>query len=107
VCAFLCIDIFSILNFISHSLKGTLAMALTLKEVAERLSVNVAQVSQLVRQGALRGSDVRLPGSTRASWRISEEAVEEFLVSRQPKGPAVAAPRPKRRFVMGGTKQIF
>ena len=61
-----------------------------LAEVAEQLKTNVDRVGDLVRAGELLGTNIGAPNAQRACWRVSHEALAEFLAARtkrpEPKG---------------------
>lgn len=51
-------------------------------DVAKRLDISVSLVSALLRSGRLEG---RRFGMGRGVWRISEEQLEKYLASTEPK----------------------
>ena len=55
----------------------------TVSEVARRLRVQDKTIRHWIHQGRIRA--VRLPGR-RSGWRISEQAVQEFLASLEQAG---------------------
>ena len=64
--------------------------------VAEILSVPVDKVRDLVANGSITGVNVALNGGgIRPRWRISQEALDQFIAGRQSNQP-VATPRKKR-----------
>lgn len=68
--------------------------ALTVRMAAERLGLRGHAVLALIRSGALVASDVSLHPGGRPRWRITEEAIEDFLSARMHR---VAVPRRRRR----------
>jgi excisionase family DNA binding protein len=56
---------------------------LTVKQVSERLNLRRHAVLALINSGALRASDVSLKPGGRATWRILESDVEDFLETRE------------------------
>ena len=61
---------------------GLLFLALLLLRVAEvavRLACSAATVRRLCASGSLRALQLGRPGSRRPTWRIPDEAVEEFV----------------------------
>ncbi|MCL4205750.1 MAG: helix-turn-helix domain-containing protein [Pirellulaceae bacterium] len=67
---------------------------LTAQETARLLRVRQAKVIRWLRSGELAGADLsERPGRGRARWRISKEAIEQFLRARQPAPPAKRAAR--------------
>lgn len=71
------------------------ASPLTVAQAAERLGVGVDVVAAHIRAGRLAASNVGL-GSQRPRYRITPEAIEEFLAERLVR-PAAPAARPRRR----------
>lgn len=67
---------------------------LTPAEVARRLGVRVARVRQWCESKELKAVDASEEGSKRRRWRITREAIAEFLESRTTQPPA---PKPKSR----------
>ena len=67
---------------------------LTPPKLAKRLGVSSDKVRDWIRSGQLAATDVAKPTSTRARYKISEEAVREFEKKRQPEKPP---PSPRRR----------
>lgn len=67
--------------------------ALNRQQAADRLGISPEQVTKLIETGALRGFDARSPGAKRASYRVTEDAIGEFIKGREVKRP----PRPQRR----------
>lgn len=69
---------------------------LTLKQVQERLVIARPQtVSKLIRAGLLKAIDVS-PNPNRHWWRITEEALAEFMEQRTAK-PETPEPRSRKR----------
>ncbi len=58
---------------------------LTVPEVAERLRVSTATVTNWLREGRLRGYRI---GGTKAGWRIESEDLERFIAERKGERPA-------------------
>ena len=69
---------------------------LTPGEVAEKLRVTAEQVRVLVRKGQLAAINVGT-GAKRPLYRITPQALEEFLSRRWQPGPAVRARRRSSR----------
>ena len=61
-------------------------------KAAKVLRVDPETIRELIRSGELRASNLARRGSTRPRWRISREALEEFLAGRGPR-PAVKRKR--------------
>jgi len=58
-------------------------MVLTVKQVAERLNCCVELVYAHIYGGRLAAVNIsRKPGASRAAWRVSEKALEQFLSER-------------------------
>ncbi len=68
---------------------------LTPDEIADRLRVTAEQVRALIRKGQLPAINVGA-GSKRPLYRISEEALEEFIAGRQQETPGPTVRRFKR-----------
>jgi excisionase family DNA binding protein len=68
---------------------------LTAEEVAKHLRVTAEQVRCLIRRGQLKAMNVGT-GSKRPLYRITAEALHEFLSARFQDGPAVRLNRVKR-----------
>jgi len=58
---------------------------LTVPEVADRLRVSAATVTNWLREGRLRGYRI---GGTKAGWRIEGADVERFIAERKSEHPA-------------------
>jgi excisionase family DNA binding protein len=70
---------------------------LTAEQTARLLRVRQSKVLAWLRSGELRGADLsERPGRGRARWRITREALEEFLRARQPAPPAERVKRRRR-----------
>lgn len=72
-----------------------IAVLLTVADVAARLVVNDEIVLTHIRAGRLRAINVGL-GTQRPRWRISPEALDEFIAARTAT-PCQAATRQRRR----------
>lgn len=68
--------------------------ALTVREVAERLSIRQHGVLTLIRSGELRAVDVSLKPGGKPRWRILPEDLEGFLLRRTYQA---AKPRTRRK----------
>ncbi len=70
----------------------------TVSVVAGRLGISIEQTYALIRSRALEAFDVSLkPGVGRPSYRVSEEAIDQFLVARRAgQAPATRGRRQKR-----------
>jgi excisionase family DNA binding protein len=78
---------------------------LTPKAAASSLVVRVPTVCALIRSGQLPAVDVSVnPDSKRPSWRISREALDEFIANRAKQVPA---PKPTRRSRKSSTPARF
>ena len=66
---------------------------LTVKAVADQLGVAVETVSDWIKSGQLKASNVG-KGTKRGRYRIQESDLEEFLENRQPAKPAKRQPAP-------------
>jgi len=66
-------------------------------ELAERLGVNPEKIIGFIRDGLLVAVNVAANTRGRPRWRISEEAVDAFLLARQSKPPQKSAPRARRQ----------
>jgi transposase len=70
--------------------------------VAARFGVTVATVLQWIHSGELRALNVaRKPSTKKPRWRVSEEALAEFEVSRSHEPPILRVRRPHRRREQG------
>lgn len=79
-------------------MKNTLAPErfMTPPEVAERLGVSPERVIGWIRGGKLRASNLS-DGSKRPRFRISPDALDDFLRSREVLPSAPPAPKQRRR----------
>jgi excisionase family DNA binding protein len=81
----------------SDETRGAVTMAkpvmLSVREVADALSIRCRSVTSLIASGQLRAVDVSLHPGGRATWRIEREELESFLRRRTHS----AAPRRRRR----------
>lgn len=55
--------------------------ALTVKEVSESLSLTEITIRRMLKSGALRG--FKTSESPYAPWRVSPEAIEDYIKSRE------------------------
>lgn len=68
----------------------------TSKQVATLLSLQPYQISRLIQTGGLRAINISV-GRGRATYRISQQAIDEFLKLREVGvKPAPVSTRPKR-----------
>jgi len=51
----------------------------TTAQIAAHLQCRTEHVIALIRDGALRATSISRPGGGRPTWRITQEALEEFL----------------------------
>ena len=63
-------------------------------QVAEQLAVDPAKVLSWIRAGQLIAVNLAAPGKSRPRWRISADALRQFLEGRQCQPPA---PKLRRR----------
>jgi predicted site-specific integrase-resolvase len=70
---------------------------LTPPEVAERLGIDAHKVITFIRRGELVAFDLANPGSRRPRWRISDEALNTFLLRRQSRPEAARVRRQRRQ----------
>lgn len=70
----------------------------TTARAAEYLATTPDRVIDLIHAGLIVAIDIRSPGARRATWRISQEAIDDFLRRRssQPQQPQ-QRPRRQRR----------
>lgn len=85
------------------------ASYLTTAQVAERLTISLDLVGDLIRRGAIHAIDVSPPGAKRATYRISAEALAEYERSRRSvpvpmPGREVRTRRPKK---VAGVREYF
>lgn len=79
--------------------------ALSVRTAAERLGIGSHAVLALIHSGALIASDVSLhAGGGRPRWRITPEAIDDFLHARMYR---VAVPRRRRRRKEANVKRYF
>jgi len=71
-----------------------LSRYLTVREVAEEISVTDHAVLAMIHRGDLAASNVSL-GSTRPRWRIAEDELTRWMTSRQ-SGPTPRITRRRR-----------
>ena len=71
----------------------SIAPALRIKDVAELLRISDGDVLDLVKADRLRAFDVSHGTGKRHRWRITEEALADFMASRT----AVPPPKASRR----------
>ena len=74
----------------------------TIAQVAEELAVALSTVHTWVKSGQLRARDVSVhgPAGRRRQWRVSDQALRQFLDSRDSTGlpgPLPPVPGPRRR----------
>jgi len=80
----------------------------TIAQVAEELAVALSTVHTWVKSGQLRARDVSVhgPSGRRRQWRVSDQALRQFLDSRDSTGlpgPLPPVPGPRRRDRAGRT----
>ena len=68
-------------------------------KAAKVLRVDPETIRELIRSGELRASNLARRGSTRPRWRISREALEEFLAGREPRPAAKKKRRSSARII--------
>ena len=69
----------------------------TIKQVLKRLGIAKPDtIYSLIRSGALRASNIAPNPNGRPCWRISEEAIQDFLAARQAR-PPVKTTRSRRK----------
>jgi|HubBroStandDraft_4_1064222.scaffolds.fasta_scaffold119474_4 excisionase family DNA binding protein len=73
----------------------TAAAYLSVKDVAEFLSVDADAVRSLIHSDALAAVDVSA-GRKRRTWRVSRQSLDDFLIGRANR-PAVPKPTRRRR----------
>lgn len=69
---------------------------LTVKDLTERWAVSKRVVLAFIQSGELAAVDMRSPGASRPSWRISEQAAGAFERRRTPE-PKPPAPTRRRK----------
>jgi excisionase family DNA binding protein len=67
----------------------------TPRQLAELLQTSADRVVDMIHAGAIVAVNIGAPGCRRATWRISDEAIEQFLAARSLR--PVAAKQPRRR----------
>lgn len=93
---------------IAHIPPDSSAEFVTPPQLAKRLGISEDKVYAWIDSGQLRAVNLaEHPHSERARWRISQEAIEEFLASRENKPPAPEPPKPRRRRRAVSGKQYF
>jgi excisionase family DNA binding protein len=80
---------------------------LSTSQVAERLAVSLDLVGDLIRRGALEAIDVSPPGSKRATYRISAEAMAEYERNRRVVPLVVQTPVTRRKRKLDGVRRYF
>lgn len=55
----------------------------TVTEVAQMLSVGVPTIYRHIREGSLVALDTRIPGSAKASYRITRASIEAFFAAAE------------------------
>lgn len=68
-------------------------------KAAKVLRVDPETIRELIRSGELRASNLASRSATRPRWRISREALEEFLAGREPRPPAKKKRRSNARII--------
>lgn len=72
--------------------------------LAKSLCISQHKMLDLIQSGELIAVNVATSTSTRAQWRISQEALDAFLAARQSRPPA---PKPARqRRIKGGKEYV-
>jgi excisionase family DNA binding protein len=74
---------------------ATAERMITPPEIAERLAVDVHKILQLIRCGELPAVNLASRGSTRPRFRVSPEALTEFLKRRTVRPPVPRNKRPR------------
>ena len=69
---------------------------ITVADCAQKLACDPSSILSLIRSGALRASDISLPGSSKRRWRISVADLETFLAARQHTARQRQRRRPRR-----------
>jgi excisionase family DNA binding protein len=69
---------------------------LTPPTVAESLGINETKILAWIHAGELAAIDVSLRRGGRPRWRIAQEALEAFLISRSAQPPAPVVRRRRR-----------
>lgn len=85
----------------------TLAKFFTPPQLARHIGISEDKIYPWIESGELRAVNMAAQSDgERPRWRISVEAVEEFLASRENKPPAPKPPKRRRRRATAG-KQYF
>lgn len=72
--------------------------SLTVPEVAERLHVHADVVRDLIRSGELQAFSVNVrPGSSKPRYRITSDALEQFITRRSIRTPTRPTRRPRKQ----------
>ena len=78
-------------------MESSTTTSLTVKAYAAFLGVKPHQILKFIARGELRATDISsMPGSGRASWRLTPSAIAEFESKRQAK-PKLKPIRHRRR----------
>ena len=67
----------------------------TTPEIAKELGVGINKVLSWIESGELAAIDLRGPGSNRSRYKVTQEAIEDFL-ARRTTGPKVRQTRKRR-----------
>lgn len=65
----------------------------TTVQVAEYLCTSIDRVLDAIHNGDLIAVDIRTRGAKRATWRISQEALDTYLAARSTQAPAAKPAR--------------
>lgn len=84
-------------NFIHTGEKNMATRYLTPPAVADLLGVDHGKILTFIASGELKAHNLAASRAGRPRWRISLEAVEEFLASRTAVPPPAPAKRRKRQ----------
>lgn len=69
----------------------------TVPELAEYFGTNQAKVVTWIRDGELIAVNIAQTRDTRAKWRVTQEELDRFILSRSSRPAANPAPRRRRR----------
>jgi excisionase family DNA binding protein len=69
----------------------------TTGQAAEYLSTGIDRVLDAIHNGDLIAVDIRTRGAKRATWRISQEALDAYLAARSTQAPATKSAREPKR----------
>jgi excisionase family DNA binding protein len=69
----------------------------TTAEAAEFLSVTTDKITDLIHSGQLAAVNVALHPGGKPRWRIADEALKQFITSRQSQPVSISTPRRKRQ----------